>query len=119
MPNSLRNHYEFQLTGTLTTTGTSVNISNDLERDLEVSFTDAYLTIKNRTGTLVERVKGSAAAGVLTLTLRGLDQSDTDTEVSSLAKEWKSGTTVFVTIMSSQLVDRQEDNTFEGDNTFL
>ena len=35
-----------------------------------------------------------------------------------MKKEWREGTRVYVTILASQLVDRQEDNVFGGTQTF-
>jgi len=118
MGNTLKNNYVFQLKGTLTTAGTSVFISDDLERNLPVAFTDAYIVMRNRRGNLIERCRGTAAAGTLTLDLRGLDQSDQNVEVSSLKKQRNDGTVVYVTILSVQLVDKTSDNTFSGTQNF-
>lgn len=118
MANSLRNNYIFRLTWTLTTGGTTVTISNDLELWNTVSFTDAYIIMQNRQWSSLERMKWSASWWTLTLSLRWLDQSDSDVEVTALKKEWKEWTKVKVTILSSQLVDRQNDNEFTWNQTF-
>ncbi len=102
----------FQFTWTMLTSDTEVWITNDLERNLEVDFTDAYIQIKNRTWKKVERLKASATGGVLTTSKRWLDQSDSDVEVPELKQQWNEWSIAYVTILSSQLVDRQADNTF-------
>ena len=67
---SLKNNYVFQLTGTLLTSGTTVTISNDLELNAAVSFTNARIVLRNRNATIIERCVGTAAAGTLTLSKR-------------------------------------------------
>jgi hypothetical protein len=59
----------------------TVRISNEKENGAVATFTDQYITVRSDDNSIVERMKGSAVAGVLTLTMRGLDQSDVDTEV--------------------------------------
>lgn len=113
MPNLL-NNLQFRLSSTLTTSWTSVSITNDIERDQVVSFTDAYIVFTNRTGSVIERAKGNASGWILTLTKRWLDQSKIDTEVTSLKQERTAWTRVYVTILSSQLADRQNSNYFYG-----
>ena len=98
---SLLNNYVFQLAWYLTSSGTSVKITNDLERNQVVVFQNAYVTIKS--WKKIERVKANAAAGTLTLLKRWLDQLDVDTEVTLLKKDWREWTTCYVTIMASQL----------------
>jgi hypothetical protein len=46
---SKKSNYKFLLKGTLTTAGTTVAISNDLELDQEVTFTNASVVLRNRT----------------------------------------------------------------------
>jgi hypothetical protein len=41
----------------------------------------------------------------MSISKRGLDETDTDVEVTSLKKDWKEGTTCYVTILASQLQD--------------
>jgi hypothetical protein len=115
---TLQNNMVFQFTWTMLTSDTSVWITNDLERDLEVDFTDAYIEVKNRKGNKVERMKASATGGTFTASKRWLDQSDSDVEVSWLKQQRNEWSIAYVTILSSQLVDRQADNTFEWDQTF-
>lgn len=63
-------------------------------------------------------MRGTAAAGTLTLSLRGLDQSDTNTEVTALKKERKEGNIAYVTLLAVQIIDRAGNNTFAGTQTF-
>lgn len=98
---AIKNNYIFQLAWDLPTSGTSVKISNDLERDQTVVFTSGYVVL--RSGNKIERVKWSATGWTLTLSKRGLDQSDTDVEVTALKKDWKEGTTCYVTVLAVQL----------------
>lgn len=101
----LVNNYQFEFKSTLTTSGTTVNISVELENDAVATFTDQYIEARRDDDSVVERMKGTAAAGVLTLSKRGLDQSDTDVEVPAYKREWREGTKCFVTIVSSQLAN--------------
>jgi len=98
---AIKNNYIFQLAWDLPSSGTSVKISNDLERDQAVVFTSGYVVL--RSGNKIERVKGSATGWTLTLSKRGLDQSDADVEVTDLKKDWKEGTTCYVTVLAVQL----------------
>jgi len=118
MATSLQNNMVFQFAGTLTTAGDTVDISVDLERSQVVTFTNAYIEIKNRRWTIIERCRGTAALWTLTLSLRWLDQSDANVEVASLKKEWKEWVIAYITILSVQLVDRQASNVFEWTQTF-
>ena len=115
---SLLNNYVFQLTGTLLTSWTSVTISNDLELWATVAFTDARIVLRNRNATIIERWVATAAAGTLTFSKRWLEQWETEVENASLKKEWREGTIVYVTVLASQIVDKQADNTFSGTQTF-
>jgi hypothetical protein len=54
---TVKSNYVFVLEGTLTTADTSVSISTDLELGAAVSFTDAFIVIRNRTGSKIERCK--------------------------------------------------------------
>lgn len=115
---SLINNYVFKTLSTLIVGWDTVLISPDLEQWNVVSFTNARLVFTNSDMTIVERVAWSASAGTLTLTKRWLIQWDTDTEDSSLEKERLEWTTVYVTVLASQIADKQNDNTRSGKNTF-
>lgn len=114
----LKNNYQFEFTDTLTTSWTSVRISNEKENGAVATFTNQYITVRSEDNSIVERMKGSAAGWVLTLSMRWLDQSDTDTEVVGLKKEWREWSKAFVTYVASQHVDPRDDNTFAGTQTF-
>jgi hypothetical protein len=115
---SLLNNYVFQGLGRLSVAWNSVNISDDIERGLPVSFNDAYVVAKNKKGNIIERMRGDATGGVMTLSLRGLDQSNMNVEVPSLRREREEKTIYYVTLLAVQLVDKQADNTFGGTQTF-
>jgi len=114
----LKNNYQFEFTDTLTTSWMSVRISNEKENGAVAVFTNQYITVRSEDNSVIERMKGSATGGTLTLTMRGLDQSDTDTEVVGLKKEWREWSKAFVTYVASQHVDPRDDNTFSGTQTF-
>lgn len=110
-------NYKFQLRWTLLVWWSTVAISNDLELDAPVVFTDEACVITNRDKTIIERVRASATGGVLTLLKRGMEQ-DSETEDSNLEKEWREGATCYMTILWPQLVDLIADNTFTGNIAF-
>lgn len=114
----LKNNYQFEFTDTLTTSWMSVRISNEKENGAVATFTNQYITVRSEDNSLVERMKGSASGGTLTLTMRGLDQSDTDTQDAGLKREWREWSKAFVTYVASQHVDPRDDNTFSWTQTF-
>ena len=89
MADSNQNIVEFRLTGTLSTSGTTVNVSNDIYRDSAIAITDASITLINEQGTVFELVKATIAAGVLTTSKRGLTQAQALTEDATLKREWR------------------------------
>lgn len=114
----LKNNYQFEFTDTLTTSWTSVRISNEKENGAVATFTNQYITVRSEDNSIVERMKWSASAGVLTLTLRWLNQSDVDVEDPALKKERREWAKAFVTYVASQHVDSKDVNTFAEDQTF-
>lgn len=114
----LKNNYQFEFTDTLTTAWMSVRISNEKENGAVAVFTNQYVTVRSEDNSIVERMKGSATGGTLTLTLRWLDQSDTDTEVPALKREWREWSKAFVTYVASQHVDAKNNNIFSWNQTF-
>ncbi len=107
MADSNQNIVEFRLTGTLSTSGTTVNVSNDIYRDSAIAITDASITLINEQGTVFELVKGTIAAGVLTTSKRGLTQAQTLTEDSTLKREWRPWTKGFITSFASDEFDKE------------
>ncbi len=69
------------------------------------SFTDASILIQNTAGTVFERVRGTASAGTLTLSKRGITKSQTLTEDAALKKEWRAGSIGIVTVFASDIFD--------------
>jgi len=114
----LKNNYQFEFTDTLTTSWTSVRISNEKENGAVATFTNQYITVRSEDNSIVERMKWSATGGTLTLTMRWLDQSDTDTQDAWLKKEWREWSKAFVTYVASQHTDAQGNNTFSWTQTF-
>lgn len=114
----LKNNYQFEFTDTLTTSWTSVRISNEKENNAVATFTNQYITVRSEDNSIVERMKGSAAAWTLTLTMRWLDQSDTDTQDAWLKRERREGSKAFVTYVASQHVDAKGENIFSWTQTF-
>jgi hypothetical protein len=117
MGTNLQNNLVVQFLWDVTTASTSVNISNDLERWQVVSATWCYAVVRNKNGSKIERVKGNAVAWVFTFTKRWLDQSDSDVEVSWLKKSRWYGQLMYITLLSSQIVDKQNSNTYWAGTT--
>jgi len=117
MGTNLQNNLIVQFQWDVTTASTTVAISTDLERWQVVTASGCYCTIRNKNGSKIERVKGDAAAWTFTFTKRWLDQSDSDVEVSGLKKEWRTGQTMYITLLSSQIVDKQNSNTYGTGST--
>ena len=117
MGTNLQNNLIVQFQWDITSASTSVPISTDLERSAVVTASWCYAVIRNKNGSKIERVKWDAAAWTFTFTKRWLDQSDSDVEVSGLKKSWKTGQTMYITLLSSQIVDKQNSNTFGAGTT--
>lgn len=109
----------FYSTAKLTTSGSSVTISTDIERSAAVTLTDAAnILFVSADWWTIERMTCTAATGTLTIVTRWLDQSTSPSEVSGLKKERKTGTLIKVVHAASDIVDIDADNTFTWDNTF-
>lgn len=117
MSDTIQSNVEFALTGTLTESGTSVTISDDSTNGGACSFTDASILFRNARGTVIERVKGTASAGTLTLSKRGIKQDQTLTEDAGLKKEWRPGTRGFVTVFAYDHFDIEGDLNVNGNVT--
>jgi len=117
MGTNLQNNLIVQFQWDITSASTSVPISTDLERSAVVTASWCYAVIRNKNGSKIERVKWDAAAWTFTFTKRWLDQSDSDVEVSGLKKSWKTGQTMYITLLSSQIVDKQNSNTYGAGST--
>lgn len=108
---------KFQLRGTLIVWWSSVSISNDLEQDQSVEFTDETVILYNIDKTIVERVRASATGGTLTLLKRGME-NDSETEYVALEKERREGSYGAMTVFAPQIVDKTADNILTWDNEF-
>lgn len=123
MSSSDKSLYRFYTSQTLSTVGATVNVSKYLNPDgttsaTDASFTDASLVIRNDKGTRVELMIGTATGWVLTLSKRGLDNTDTVTEVPGNKLSRLAGSLVYVTKLAFDIIDKDANNTFAGDNTF-
>lgn len=114
----LKNNFQFELTDTLSVSWMSVRISNEKESGTAAVFTNQYITVRSEDYSVVERMKGSATGGILTLTKRWLDQTDVDVENPALKKEWKEGTKAFITVVASQVAVLDSANTWTWTQTF-
>ena len=110
-------NYKFQIRGTLVVWGSTVSISNDLETNTEVSFTNEACLLYNDDKTVIERIRWSATGGTLTLSKRGMVNTS-ETESSWLEKERREGAFGALTIFAPQVVDALWANTFTAINTF-
>ena len=110
-------NYKFQIRGTLVVWGSTVSISNDLETNTEVSFTNEACLLYNDDKTIIERIRWSATGGTLTLSKRGMVNTS-ETESSWLEKERREGAFGALTTFAPQVVDAIWANTFTAINTF-
>lgn len=92
-------------------------ISEDTTNGGACAFTDASVLLQNVDGTVIERVKGTAAAGTLTLSKRGITLAKTLTEDSNLEREWRAGTKAFVTVFAFDMADIEGPVSIAGDLT--
>ena len=128
----MKSLYSFRLSNKLTSTGSSVTISNVRFWNTVATFTNESLVLTTDDGTTFEMCTGTAAAGTLTLLTRWLDNSDTKVPVVGNQKDWWSGTLVYVAALASDIFDKDAagmqtesgwvtfsgNNTFSGTNTF-
>jgi len=105
MTDSMQSNMAFKLRGKLTTVSPTVDVSVDLERWLAIEATNASVVLKNATRTRVERMVCNFSGGVMTVLQRGLDQSETKTEVEALKFEWGYGTEWYITMLASGQLD--------------
>lgn len=117
MSDTIQSNVEFVLTGTLTQGGSSVAISDDSRNGGACDFTDASILFTNVSGTVIERMKGTASGGTLTLSKRGITRSQTLTEDANLKKEWRPGTRGFVTVFAYDHFDIEGDLNLNGNIT--
>ena len=124
MADSLQNNVAFQLRGVLTTSDTSVAISSDLNNvnssgvAVACSFTNAAILLQSPDGSTFERCIGTASAGTLTLSQRGITLAQTLTTDAALKREFRPGSTGFVVAIASQLPDAANATTISGAWTF-
>lgn len=129
---SYQSNLSFVVRGVLTTSWSSVAISNDIERDQVITASNASVVLKTTDGKTRERMKVNIAGGTMTILKRGLDQSANEVEVTALKKEWRPGAIWYITIFASQAIDLDAsgysqdkyvatvdvaNNTTTGDNT--
>lgn len=105
MADTQQNNVTFQILGTLAVGGTSVKISDDINNKNVCNFQDASIIVSNLSGTVFERMKGTASAGTLTLSYRGVKETQTFATDSSLEKEWRAGSIGSVTVFASDIPD--------------
>lgn len=129
---SYQSNLSFVVRGVLTTSWSSVAISNDIERDQVITASNASVVLKTTDGKTRERMKVNMAWGTMTIIKRGLDQSANEVEVTALKKERRPGAIGYITIFASQAIDLDAsgysqdkyvatvdvaDNTTTGNNT--
>jgi hypothetical protein len=111
---SMLSNLSFKLKWVLSKTGTSVKVTNDLERDLVISAINASVVLKNASGSVLERMQCSFSGGTMTIVQRWLDQSETKTSDTSIQYERRVGTIWYITVLASDLLD--VDNSGYGAN---
>jgi len=117
---SQQSNTTFYVKETITTalwTGGTFNISNELETDTSIEWTTATsIVIKN--DSQLERMTITATWWVATIVLRGLEQWTTEVEDSNLKKQWSDWDYWYMTQLAFDTIDKWEDNTFGGTQTF-
>lgn len=114
-----RANLQFYITDPLSAAGSSVAISNSIGTDEEVELTDeTSMTISYETRKVVERIKGTATGGTLTITERGLTDGETPTEEATLKFPWRPGAIVTVTLHPDDVIERDADETIPADWTY-
>lgn len=100
----------------------SVPITTDVESNSVITITDpADLTLISDNGKSVERMMITAAAGVMTISLRGIKADVSGAADPTLQKKRYAGQRCFVTIFASHLITSaifSTNNTWTGTNTF-
>lgn len=102
---SYQSNLSFVVRGILTTSWSSVAISNDIERDQVITASNASVVLKTTDGKTRERMKVDIAGGTMTILKRWLDQSANEVEVTELKKERRPWAIWYITIFASQALD--------------
>jgi len=122
MAQAFLNNYIFYLDGDLNPGDLSVAITTDVESNSVVIITDpADLTLISDDGKSVERMIITAAANLMTISLRWIKADASGTVNPALQKKWYAWQRCFVTIFASHLITNSifsSNNTWTGTNTF-
>ncbi len=127
MTNADRSLYRVQAKWVLSSSGMSLRISNVLNADWSesstvASFDNASIVFSNDKSTRQEMMIWGAAAGILTITNRWLDQWDTINTVVANQLQWGAWTIIYVTKLAfnfAEIPSLDWDNVWMGDNTFI
>jgi len=103
----MQSNTSFRLTGILKISDSVITISQVREDGRIASFTDESLLIQNEDGTIIERCVGTAKDGVLTLSKRGLDYSESKLEELSNKLERRPWSLVSIVMFASDLLDKE------------
>lgn len=121
---TFRTNEEVRITGVLWTASNStvtcskvINWRDGSGNEYDASRTNATVKIYTSKSNYEYGVC-SASWGTLTFTMKGLDASNSKTEVTSNKKQWRPWAKVAYVASASDLVDLDWDNTFTGTQTF-
>lgn len=119
MSDNLQNNIVFYLDDDLPISGTSVAITKPVwETDHLVVTTPADITLISSDGKIVERMRITAAAGIMTIVARGIKKDASGDSDNALRKSWYANQKCFITVHSNHYVNAAGDNTFSGNNEF-
>lgn len=109
---------ETLLDAPLSISGTSVVVTNDIVFGNSIDIVNADGVIVNRKGTIREMVKVNITSNVVTFVKRWLTQASTYIEDPLLKKAWKKWDYLYITQLAPSILDKWDDNTFPGTQTF-
>lgn len=117
---TLKSNFAFYITDRLEKGDTTVSISNDLETDTSVTLsteTSILITYEDD-NTTIERCKGTATWGTLTLSERWLTPDDPPVADASYKKDRRPGAICYVVLFPDDVVENDATQTVTGAKTF-
>ena len=120
----MRNQTSFRLTTTLLptdTTAKTTQVINKVDSDgnkFYPTFTSETVVLTNDDRTIIETTIASCTDWVLTFTKRGLSDDASETEIPNRKLTWNPWTLCFITAGAGDWIDKDDDVTWTGDQTY-
>ena len=121
----MKNQYSFRLTTTLLPSDTSAKttqVINKVDSDgnkFYPNFTEETVVITNDDRTIMETTRATCTDWVLTFVKRGLSDDSSATQIANRKLTWNPGSICFVTAWASDWIDRDDDMSWQWDQTYL